>query len=341
MNNRHMEDIPEHWPAEMRQFWSMLKDQGEATGRDMSDGAQETKARRQELAAETRLEIALTWPEGWRHFDAVLFAMEQHALHMLQRSDTDDSHLPMRTAITLLHISATMTLHEIHALLAEGFVTGAAARWRALHELATTAILVANGGAEMAQRYLDHGFVVQAKRLEAFYAQPHPDAPTSEVRKERLQRVDELMNANTLPDQSSSFAGAYGWAIPLMGRRKDSKYLDPSFDRLEKLAGLERLRLLMTSAHGHVHNDSGGIRQAVMVGEEGILLNRRSDQINTVAKPTFDTVIVMVAATHLGFEPELNDFAKLLGLMGTGLCRTAALARDAFPPKDMTTLRLF
>src|SRR5271165_6398888 len=57
--------------------------------------------------------------------------------------------------LTLIHSSATVTLYEIRTLLLEGLWAGAAARWRALHELTVTAVLVARGGGAIARRYLN------------------------------------------------------------------------------------------------------------------------------------------------------------------------------------------
>jgi hypothetical protein len=52
-------------------------------------------------------------------------------------------------------------LGESRCLAVAGYWVGAAARWRGLHELAVTARLIAESGSKIAQRYLDHGFVVQ------------------------------------------------------------------------------------------------------------------------------------------------------------------------------------
>ena len=61
-----------------------------------------------------------------------------------------------------------MTLHEIATLLQAGLWSGAAGRWRALHELAVTGTVLATSGSAIAGRFLDHSFVVQTKRLRAF-----------------------------------------------------------------------------------------------------------------------------------------------------------------------------
>jgi hypothetical protein len=116
---------------------------------------------------------------GWRHYDAVLLAMEQNGIAMADRHEAvKDEQSPVREAILLLHAASTLTIGEIAVLLRGGYVTGAGARWRSLHELVVTAHLVVKGGASIARRYLDHGYVTRVRRLEEFYKQPHPLAPS-------------------------------------------------------------------------------------------------------------------------------------------------------------------
>jgi hypothetical protein len=88
------------------------------------------------------------------------------------------------------------------------------------------------------------------------------------VRTDRLARANEIVTGHTLELQSTDFSRPYGWAIPLMSLSKAGKYLEPTFDRLEQIAGMEHNRLLVkNAAHPLVHNDSGGVRTAVLDGD--------------------------------------------------------------------------
>lgn len=147
------------------------------------------------------------YTEAWDCFDAVIFSMQQNGLLMLQRMDEagEDDHSDVRTALSLIHSSATVILYEIRTLLLEGLWAGAAARWRALHELTVTAVLVARGEGAIASRYLNHGFVVQTKRLVDFYDR-HGRGPLSpDELKRRQAKSETLIDRFTLPDQHGSF----------------------------------------------------------------------------------------------------------------------------------------
>lgn len=77
--------------------------------------------------------------------------------------------------------------------------------------------------------------------------------------------------------------------------------------------------------------DSGGIGGAVLL-EEGQWLAGPTDRfIETVARPTFETLIHLVGATHLGFEPDLNDITELIGVVGAGLMALSADGIALFP----------
>ncbi|MGY2747526.1 DUF5677 domain-containing protein [Arthrobacter sp. UYCu723] len=326
-----MEPTPPDWPPDLANYWRTLESGIDGTAEHILELAANGSPRRKELIALQQQPILQQWEQGWTYFDAVIFAMEQNGLQMLERSGLVHDHFSStRDALSLLHASATMVLHEIQTLLKGGLWVGGAARWRTLHELSVTAILIAKDSTGIAQRYLDHGFVVQTKRLADFYFKHGRAVVAEDELRKRWEAAERLIETHSLPDQSSSFASQYGWAIPLMGRRKDGKYLRPTFDSLEKIAGLENQRLLVDSSNGHVHNDASGIRSAVLMEDGYWSLGPIPRFTETVARPTFLSVIHMVSATHLGFEPELNEFSRLLGLLAGGLCRVASLGMEAF-----------
>jgi Family of unknown function (DUF5677) len=111
-------------------------------------------------------QIEETWHHGWVPFDACIFAAQQNSLLLLRRGDqVKDGHSPKRDALTLLHCAAVLQLLEIRQLLRVGLWAGAAARWRSLHEVAVTAKILASHSVSTAQRYIDHAFIVQTRRL--------------------------------------------------------------------------------------------------------------------------------------------------------------------------------
>ena len=49
-----------------------------------------------------------------------------------------------------------------------------------------------------------------------------------------------------------------------------------------------------------------------------------------VARPAFLSMQSLIAATHLGYEPEFNEFAKVIGLCGASAMKLAAWGFEAF-----------
>lgn len=251
---------------------------------------------------------------------------------LLRRGDqVKDGHSPKRDALTLLHCAAVLQLLEIRQLLRVGLWTGAAARWRSLHEVAVTAKILASHSVSTAQRYIDHAFIVQTRRLGE-YQDRHGVGPVGKDElDERRQRVDETLQKYADPAEAS-FGESYGWAADLMPwTRKGDKRQRPTLERLEQMVGLDDLRLLVFSAHGLVHSDSAGVVTSVLAGEPGDwILGPQARHVETVARPTMGTIQHIVAAVHGGFECEAGEFTDLLTLLGAALVRIASWAVEAF-----------
>lgn len=303
---------------------------------DILQHAAESRERRHSRAAEVSCTIRSVWSAGLDMFDAAIFAMDQHGLFMLSRLDDVDQDLPedghqvVRVVLALLHFNATIVLQEIRALLEAGFWSAGVARWRALHELAVTAKLIAQGGPALAHRYMDHGYVVQTRRLKAYFDEHGVGpVPPSEL-DARVAQATALEEKYSLAGDTYRFREAYGWALTLMPLTAKGNRTRPTMDQLEKLADLDHRRLLVASSHGIVHADSGGIAGTVLLGEGQWLAGPTERFIEAVARPTLDTLIHMVAATHLGFEDELNESSEKLALFASGLMSLCSDAISAF-----------
>jgi len=292
--------------------------------------------RRRETFRQLRNDIREQNTEAWDYFDAVIYSMQQNGLIMLQRMDEvgEDDHSDSRTALSLVHAGATLTLCEIRTLLLEGLWAGAAARWRALHELTVTAVLVAAGGTSIARRYLDHGFVVQTERFARFYDR-HARGPLPEatLRRRRI-RSQIIIERSTLPNQHGSFKDQYGWATPLMPLDRNGKRQKPTFPELEKLTQLDFYRELVVTAHGLAHTDSGGVTAMSLHGPGIYAFGPVNAFIATVARPSLESIIHCIGSTHLGFEDSINESAQLLGLLASGAMDLARRGADMFPLDD-------
>jgi hypothetical protein len=271
--------------------------------------------------------------QAWDYFDAVIYSMQQNGLIILQRMDEvgEDNHSDSREALCLLHSGATITLCEIRTLLLEGLWAGASARWRALHELTVTAVLVAGGGTSIARRYLDHGFVVQTERLARFYDH-HARGPLPEATlRQRQIKSNIIIEHSTLPNQNGSFKDQYGWAIPLMPLDRNGKRQRPNFPALEKLAQFDFYRDLVLTAHGLAHTDSGGVTAMSLHWPGVYAFGPVNAFISTVARPSLESAIHSIGSTHLGFEDSINESAQLLGLLAGGAMDLARRGADRFP----------
>lgn len=320
--------------AELHEF---LENNATGMAHDTLRSAADSREKRRADAAEVNQAITKRWSEGLAALDAAIFAMGQNGLMMLKRldevdaADPNDSHQTVRVVLALQQFNALIVLQEIQVLLQAGFWSGGAARWRALHETAVTAKVIAERDATLAQRYLDHGFVVQTRRLTAYFDE-HGIGPVAPAElASRTKKAAALEQAHGVSNASSKFREPYGWAIPLMGMNAKGRRMRPSMEALEKLAGLDHRRLLVASAHGIVHGDSGGIGGTVLM-EDGQWLGGPTERfIETVARPTFETLIHLAGATHVGFEPELNDFCELICLVGSSLMTLCGDAIEKFP----------
>lgn len=318
--------------ANLDDFDRKFLSKGEAFADHVCELTKEGERDRRSKQDAMRQEIRERHPEGWLDLDAIVFSMQQNGLMMLKRADeVEDAHSEMRDALCLLQCSATLVLQEISTLLLDGFWAGAVGRWRALHELAVTSILLGKYGPRLAERYLDHGFVVQTRRLSDYFT-THKVGPVGpEELAQRRERAVDLTAKHTLPDEGRPFRDPYGWASVLMPLdRRGEKRVSPSFDRLEKLADLAHLRLLVASAHGLVHGDSAGVVTGVRLGDNAWALGPVPIFTETVARPTFLTIERIVAGTHGAFEPEINDFADTLAVVGSGVLALCKRGLSAF-----------
>jgi len=117
-------------------------------------------------------------------------------------------------ALTRLHAGAVRVAGEIYTLLLSGFASGAHARWRTLHEIATVALLISNQPDEVAERYLHHQFVKSYE--DAQHYQKHAARlnrrPFSDDEMASIQRNYDAV----LRRFGDDFRESYGWARPAL-----------------------------------------------------------------------------------------------------------------------------
>ena len=152
-------------------------------------------------------------------------------------------------AMIRLHGKAVTTAGEVLTLLGAGYSTGALARARTLHEVATVALLLAEHDEDLARRYLAHEVVESLKaeeELQEYHERLGYEPPDSTV-EERQQIRDDLV-----AEFGSDFLSDYGWAAPLV---KDK----PTFTKLEQRATLDHWRPHYRMASQGVHANPKGV----------------------------------------------------------------------------------
>jgi len=325
---------------EVATFLTDIEEQAVDLASDVFKLASAGRSKELQRDESVREKILQEWAQGWEYYDAVLYSARQMALVLAERSDrtraefVKDEHDASRSALCLIHFAGCQTLDEVRTLLLSGLWAGAAARWRGLHELAITARLVAMGGPNIAQRYLDHGHVVQTRRLIEYY-EKHGRGPVGKAELQSRQEQSEALIAHhTLPNQSRPFRDAYGWATPLLPLTKKGQHAAPTFDQLEALAGYGDLRLLVYSAHGLVHNDSGGVAASVLGDFNGSsyewIAVPTELHTETVARPALVSAQILLGATILGSEPQWSELARSLASHHVAIQRLASWGADAF-----------
>jgi hypothetical protein len=107
-----------------------------------------------------------------------------------------------------------------------------------LHELAVVAYLLGKNGRDLAERYLLHQTIQEAKDAEDY--QRHCEAlgyePLSDEEMARLRERQQLIERF-----GRAFKNQHGWASELFDQSEN-----PNFRELEELAGMEHICALIT-----------------------------------------------------------------------------------------------
>jgi len=123
-------------------------------------------------------------------------------------------------ALVRLQAGAARVAGEVYALLLAGYASGAHARWRTLHEIAVTALFIAQEDKETAERYVHHQFVKSYE--DALEYQKHAGKLSAKPSSDRQMRRIEADYKAVLARYGQDFRRRHAWAIPALLRRKPS-----------------------------------------------------------------------------------------------------------------------
>jgi hypothetical protein len=173
-----------------------------------------------------------------------------------RRPDAASSNDVRFDVLTRLHARACRTTRETLHLLSGGYPMGALARCRTLHELAVTAMVLAehgtaDGSSDLAERFVLSERVSAYK--DAVQFQEHAASlgyePFSETEMEDMRAERDLL----LGRFGKEYGDTYGWAAVLFNGRP------PKFSELESLAEVAHLRPHYRWASHEVHSDAKGL----------------------------------------------------------------------------------
>lgn len=154
----------------------------------------------------------------------------------------------VRYATVMLMTRALSVGNEISALVRAGFPVGARARWRTLYELDVVAAILLAGNRGTAARYINHRWVIVAKRHEEFFRSEAEWAPAAP---EVLRMARKFTKRYGEPYQST-----YGWAAELAHRRLGVDR--PQWRHLVKIANLRGHEGHVAYANRAIHADAIG-----------------------------------------------------------------------------------
>jgi hypothetical protein len=196
-------------------------------------------------------------------------------------------HDPLLGVLIRLHAHACRIQGEIITLLAAGYPDGAFARWRTLHEIAATAIVLRDAGENAATDYLQFGIVQAVNGMNGFQE-------TAARMKRKPYSPEEMQEANALRERLMAendvdFKSRNGWARKYIGGTK--------FEKIQAAAGLEQWRSDYALASRDVHSDFRQMHALLAMSKihPDVLLVGPSD--TGIVEPAHSAAITLMQAT--------------------------------------------
>jgi hypothetical protein len=114
--------------------------------------------------------LMLRWKRPLRLYEMVMVAATEAGAVFNEKHRpvaAEENDLVFESLIQI-HARASRIASEVLALLRTGHADGAHTRWRTLHELAVVSYIISEHGPDIAERYLLHRFVQNAKDARAY-----------------------------------------------------------------------------------------------------------------------------------------------------------------------------
>lgn len=209
-------------------------------------------------AAEAALivDIRSRWSEPFDKFEILIHLAREVALQAEQALVTSgDAPIDLRTTcLTLLALRAVQIADEIKALLAAGLATGGLARWRALHEVETVALVIEQYGEQhprLSERYLATYWARMRTRMtgpKQDLLDPIRDGLTDET----VRFFDQVGAA--MKQEFRAIDKEWEWARPIFTTLPEKTNVD--FPKVAAKVRNDEMRMWVDRASTYVHGGS-------------------------------------------------------------------------------------
>ena len=275
--------------------------------RDRLDRAWRGEARRQRrLGAGFRSRLERRWREPLDLLRMLLTVAREFGdeVNRETRNVVKRTVPPKVEVLTRCHARACQVTEEVVCLLAGGFADGAVARWRTLHEIAVVAAFIGEGGDTLAERYLAHR-AVQSFSAARVYERCQGALGYEPITASEMAAVQRAHDA-AVERFGSPFHTQYGWAAEALGKKR------PTFEDIERAAGIQRLRAHYRYASHNVHaNATGAFLRLGLLPEHQVLLAGPSNFGLADAGHATAISLLQVSACLVVLAPVLDNIIAL------------------------------
>lgn len=255
------------------------------------------------------------WKEGLDRIEMLItMAHESGRNHLedIQEWPIDrytQHELDLIEVLTALHCRACRTAREIACLLRSGYVDGAHARWRSLHELAVTANFIVEKAGDTPKRYLDHSAVERFRSAEKYqmYCDQLGYEPFSDKEMKEMKAVSDGLIAK----YGKPYQGNNGWAAEALGKT------NVSFEAIEASIDMKHWRPWFKLACQNVHAGSDGLRFSLGMpdGSNGVLLAGPSNMGLTDPGHQMAISLTMATVALLNVYPTIDSLVACHSLL--------------------------
>ena len=274
-------------------------------------------ALQQKEMEEFRRNLEGRWGEGFGLLRTLLTCSREIGGDFAARNARSKSrrNRSLHDVLMKLHARACQVTAETITLMENGYADGAMARWRTLYEIGVVARVIADGGDELAQRYIAHQ-KVEAKLSLDEYHRCHVALGYKPFPKSKAKRI-EAANARVLEKYGKEFGSPYGWAAEHLKKKK------PSFSELQLAAGrAEMASHFRMASHGIHAGPQGMYFKLGLLGPKPSIISGASNA--GFAEPAQNVALTLAQVTSLLWPKHPGPFDLIW-------MKAFVLVREAIP----------